>query len=128
MQAVILAGGLGTRIRREARGLPKGLIPIHGIPFLLYQLAWLYKNHIKSIVILTGYGAEQISNTVGNSYRNIPIWYSEEVGTLLGTAGALRLAADRGLLQERFIILYGDSYLHEFYFCELFSYGRFKKQ
>ena len=111
MQAVVLAGGLGTRIRAVSGNLPKGLIPIQGVPFLLYQMNWLYRNGIENILILTGYGSEEIKSVLGHRFRNLSISYSDEGEKLMGTAGALRLALDRNLLEPGFILLYGDSFL-----------------
>ena len=54
MQCVILAGGLGTRIRNRSNGLPKSLIPVLGKPFIFYQLEWLKRQQVDRVVLSIG--------------------------------------------------------------------------
>jgi NDP-sugar pyrophosphorylase family protein len=112
MQCVILAGGLGTRIRDVAPDLPKCLIPVAGRPFAALQLEWLAREGVDDVVYCVGHLAEQVRSFVGDgSAFGLTVRYADEGDVLLGTAGALRLAADLGLLAESFFVLYGDSYL-----------------
>jgi NDP-sugar pyrophosphorylase family protein len=112
MQCVILAGGLGTRIRERSADLPKALIPVLGKPFIDYQLEWLARQGIRSVVLSVGHLGAMIAAAVGDGARfGLSVAYSDEGEKLRGTGGALRLAADLDLLDEAFFLLYGDSYL-----------------
>jgi NDP-sugar pyrophosphorylase family protein len=110
MQMVILAGGLGTRLRPLTHDLPKVLVPVDGKPFLHHQIELLKEHGIRDIVLCVGHLGDQIRAYFGEGDRlGVRIRYSEERGTLLGTAGALKNA--ELLLEEDFFLLYGDSYL-----------------
>ncbi len=110
MPAVILAGGLATRLRPLTETIPKALIEINGQPFLSHQLELLKRNRILKVVVLVGYLGEKIQERFGDgSDLGIKIEYSFDGPALLGTAGAIRQALP--LLPERFFVLYGDSYL-----------------
>ena len=112
MQCVILAGGLGTRLQPATDTIPKALIPVHGRPFADYQLAWLARQAIAEVVYCIGYRGAQIAAHVGDGRRfGLAVRYVDEGDDPKGTAGALRLAFDAGLLAEAFFVLYGDSYL-----------------
>jgi len=106
--AVILAGGLGTRLRPLVADRPKALAVVAGRPFILYQLEWLRSNFVRSVVLCVGYKGEQIVEFLGNgSHLGLKITYSRE-DTPLGTAGALAKAGH--LLPEKFLVLNGDTY------------------
>jgi NDP-sugar pyrophosphorylase family protein len=110
MPAVILAGGLATRLRPLTERTPKALIEVAGHPFLWHQLKLLQQRGIRHIVLLVGYLGELIEERFGNgSELGISIQYSFDGPMLLGTAGAIRHALP--MLPERFFVLYGDSYL-----------------
>ena len=112
MQCVILAGGLGTRIRDRSGYLPKALIPVLGKPFVFYQLEWLARQNIDRVVMSVGYRGDMIAKAVGDgSQFGLRICYADEGDQLRGTGGALRYIADLALLDPSFFILYGDSYL-----------------
>ena len=109
MQAVILAGGLGTRLRPLTKTVPKPMVPVGGTPYLEYQLRLLREQAITDIVLLTGYLGEQIEEHFGDGSRfGLSIRYSRE-DSPLGTGGALRIA--KPLLADSFLVIYGDSYL-----------------
>lgn len=109
MQVIILAGGMGTRLGSLTKGLPKSLVPIHGKPFLEYQLECLKTNGIRDIVLCIGHLGAQIKERFGDgSSFGVNISYSTE-DKLLGTAGAIKKAEP--LLEETFYTMYGDSYL-----------------
>ncbi len=106
--AVILAGGLGTRLRPLVSDRPKALAVVAGRPFILYQLEWLCRNFVQSVIICVGYKGEQIVDCLGDgSHLGMKIAYSRE-STPLGTAGALAEAAH--LLPAEFLVLNGDTY------------------
>ncbi len=110
--AVILAGGLATRMLPATATVPKWLLPVAGRPFAHWQLEWLAANGVTSAVCCIGHLGEQIVDTIGGGETfGLDLRYSTDGPELVGTAGALRLAADRGLLPEQFVVLYGDSYL-----------------
>jgi NDP-sugar pyrophosphorylase family protein len=110
MQAVILAGGLGTRLGKLTRAMPKVMIPFHGRPFLYYVIKLLESQGIKDIVICAGYLGEQVGDFFGDGHEmGVNIKYSEEGEKLLGTGGALRRARD--MLDSYFLVLNGDTYL-----------------
>lgn len=112
LQCVVLAGGLATRMRPATERLPKWLIPVAGRPFAEWQLEWLASQGVDRVLAAIGYRGEQIKNHLGDGQQfGVHITYSTDGPELLGTGGALRLAAGRGLLDERFLIMYGDSYL-----------------
>lgn len=109
MQALILAGGLGTRLWPMTRDVPKPMVPVAGKPYLEHQLRLLKTQSITDIVLLTGYLGEQIESYFGDgSNLGLRIRYSREPAPA-GTGGALRLA--RPLLDTVFLLIYGDSYL-----------------
>ncbi|HLJ45213.1 MAG TPA: nucleotidyltransferase family protein [Bryobacteraceae bacterium] len=109
MQAVILAGGLGTRLRPVTEAIPKPMVPVAGAPYLEHQLRLLARQEIRDVVLLTGYLGEQIEEYFGDgSALGLRIAYSREPAPL-GTGGALREA--RSLLEDGFLVIYGDSYL-----------------
>ena len=109
MQVVILAGGLGTRLGPLTRPHPKPMVPVKGVPYLEHQLRLLARQGLTDIVLLTGYLGEQIEEYFGDGDRmGLRLRYSRELEPL-GTGGALRQA--RPLLEEAFLVIYGDSYL-----------------
>jgi NDP-sugar pyrophosphorylase family protein len=109
MQAVILAGGLGTRLWPLTKQIPKPMVLIAGAPYLEYQLRLLAKQRITDVVLLTGYLGNQIEEHFGDGGPlGLHIRYSREPYPL-GTGGALREA--RHLLANLFVLIYGDSYL-----------------
>jgi mannose-1-phosphate guanylyltransferase len=119
IQAVILAGGLGTRLRGVLAGLPKPMARIGGKPFLEYQLLALRRYGIEKSVICVGYRAQMIRDYFGDGSRwGIQIGYSIE-STPLGTAGALRHAEP--MLGDEFLVVNGDTFV-EFDCTRLYDY------
>ena len=112
MQAVILAGGLGTRLGARTRDLPKALLPISGRPFLSWLLEALRSTGYTQVVLCIGHHGQQIRDFLGEEQGfGLAVAYSEDGPRLLGTGGAIRQALTRGLLEETFLVTYGDSYL-----------------
>jgi NDP-sugar pyrophosphorylase family protein len=105
----ILAGGAGTRLGGLVRERPKPLIEVAGEPFLLHQLRLLAAHGASEIVLCVGYLGEQIEQVLGSTRFGLRIAYSFDGPKLAGTLGAIRRA--RQLLGERFLVLYGDTYL-----------------
>lgn len=112
LQCVILAGGLGTRMRPMTEAVPKALIPVLGTPFADWQLRLLAGQGVERVVYCVGYLGDMLRAHVGDGARfGLAVDWSAEEPRLLGTAGAIRLAVDRGLVDDAFFVLYGDSYL-----------------
>jgi D-glycero-alpha-D-manno-heptose 1-phosphate guanylyltransferase len=107
-EAVILAGGLGTRLQSVVTDVPKPMAKINNLPFLSYLLEQLFKYNFKKIVLAVGYRYETIESYFGDSYKNISIEYSIEREPL-GTGGAIAAAA--GFINaENFFVLNGDTF------------------
>ncbi len=107
---VILAGGLGTRLRPFTSEVPKSLIPIGGKPFLHHQIDLLKRRGIRDIVLCVGHLGDRVKDYFDDGrWLGVRIRYSEEEGHLLGTAGAIKNAEP--LLRDDFFLMYGDSYL-----------------
>ncbi|MDB4088208.1 HAD-IIIA family hydrolase [Flavobacteriales bacterium] len=116
-EAIILAGGLGTRLRSEVSEYPKSMAPINGIPFLKYQLNHLAKFEFKTVIIAAGYLSDIIIDYFGDSYLEMNLIYSIEKEPL-GTGGAIIQALEKTKTEE-ILILNGDTMfqieLNEFY-------------
>ena len=91
MEAIILAGGLGTRLRSELSEIPKSMALIGSRPFLEYQMDHLLANGISRFILSVGYKSEHIRNHFSDQYKNCEITYAIEE-TLLGTGGAIKNA------------------------------------
>lgn len=87
-EAVILAGGFGTRLRSVVSDVPKPLAPVAGRPFLAYVLDALVRQGYGHAVLATGYMHEKVEECFGNEYRGLKISYAREL-TPLGTGGAI---------------------------------------
>lgn len=122
MTGVIIAGGLGTRLRSVVADMPKCLARINGQPFLFRLLQQQARAGVSRIVLCTGYGAAQVQAAVGAEFQGVPVVYSQEDHPL-GTGGALRLAWERYSGPGKWLVMNGDSYLdldvREF--CEVFA-------
>ena len=112
MQCVILAGGLGTRMRPLTETCPKTLLPVHGKPFAFYQMHWLASQGVTEVVYSIGHHGDMIRQYWDSRLSPVPsIRYVDEGDQLRGTGGALKLARDSGVLAESFYLIYGDSFL-----------------
>ena len=109
--SVILAGGLGTRLREAVPDSAKSVAPVGGAPFLVHLLKQLRKAGACRVVLCTGHRAQQVGREIGSHFDGIQIVYSTE-DQQLGTGGALRLAWEtfRGTGPEGWIVMNGDSY------------------
>ncbi len=111
LQAVILAGGLATRLGPLSQNTPKSLVTVAGRPFLAWQLELLRQAGIERVLLLIGYLGEMIEQYLAeHPVPGLQIDFGREPESqLLGTGGALRWSYD--LLEDEFFLLYGDSYL-----------------
>jgi len=112
MQCVILAGGLGTRMRPLTDKIPKTLLPVCGRPFAHHQLHWLAAQGVTEVVYCVGHKGQLIQEYWDHEQLPIrSIRYVDEGDHLRGTGGAIRLALEHGVLEESFLVIYGDSFL-----------------
>ena len=110
MQAVVLAGGLATRMRPHTERVPKVLLEVAGRPFVEWQLEKLAACGFSRVLLCVAYLGEQVRAHVGDGTRfGVRVDYADEGPHLLGTAGAVRAALP--LLDDTFVVTYGDSYL-----------------
>ena len=106
--ALILAGGLGTRLREVVPDQPKVIAPVGTRPFLSYILDQLADSGLRTAILCTGHRAEQVEECFGGKHRSLRLLYSREAAPL-GTAGAIRLALPL-VDQEVALVLNGDSH------------------
>ena len=107
MQALILVGGHGTRLRPVTLTLPKPVIPLVDRPFLRFMIDWLGRHGVDDIVMACGFLPDQLRATFGDEIPGGPTLHYVEEPEPRGTAGAIKFAED--LLQDRFFALNGDS-------------------
>lgn len=107
--AVILAGGLGTRLREVVAEVPKPMAPINGHPFLEYQMQFWLKQGIRHFILSVGYKHEIISSYFGSEYRGVTIDYVIE-DVPMGTGGGLLLSLKYLSNTNPFLLLNGDSF------------------
>lgn len=108
--AVILAGGLGLRLRSAYAAGPKSMAPVRGRPFLDYLLSWLQGQGVKEVILCVGYKRSQIQRFVGRGSKwGMRVRYSVEK-KLLGTGGALK-KAERLISGEPLLVMNGDTFV-----------------
>lgn len=105
--AIILAGGLGTRLRPLISDLPKPMAPVNGKPFLHYIFQYLLRQNITDVILSVGYKHESIQSYFGSEYLGIKIRYSIEHEPL-GTGGGIKQAFE--LIDNEAFVLNGDTY------------------
>ena len=106
-QALVLAGGEGTRLRPLTLDVPKPVLPLAGRPFLGFMLDWLGRHGVDDVILSCGFLSEGVERVLGDDWRGIRLRYVHEEEPL-GTGGPLRLAAEEGLLADRLFMLNGD--------------------
>lgn len=107
-EALILAGGLGTRLRSLVPNAPKPMADINGKPFLSYLLRDLAQKGFRSVILAVGYKADSIKDFFGESFEGVTISYSVETEPL-GTGGAVKKAL-RQIQENDFFIMNGDTF------------------
>src|SRR3712207_1255330 len=106
MQALILAGGEGTRLRPLTSTVPKPVVPLVDRPFIAFMLEWLGRHGVDDVVMSCGHLAAGVRNVLGDgSAYGMRLRYVEEPRPL-GTGGAVKFA--ESLLDDRFLMLNGD--------------------
>lgn len=109
MEAIILAGGMGTRLQHVVPDLPKSMAPIQGRPFLEYILNQLSVNGFQHAILSLGYLAEKISEHFGTNYLGMRLSYVFE-DLPLGTGGGIRLALQKSI-ENHVYVFNGDTFL-----------------
>jgi mannose-1-phosphate guanylyltransferase len=108
MQALVLVGGEGTRLRPLTLTRPKPALPLVDRPFICYTVEWVARHGITEVVMCCGFGAGPLRRVLGEGHGQGPaIRYVEEPEPL-GTAGPIRLTDDEVGLRDRFLVLNGD--------------------
>jgi D-glycero-alpha-D-manno-heptose 1-phosphate guanylyltransferase len=107
MQAIVLAGGLGTRLAHITKDLPKPMAPVNQVPFLEYVLDHLVRSGVEEIALAVSYKWERIREHFGDAFRGVPLRYSVEQQPL-GTGGAIRHALQQ-VPQQDVIVTNGDT-------------------
>jgi D-glycero-alpha-D-manno-heptose 1-phosphate guanylyltransferase len=121
-EAIILAGGFGTRLQHVLPDLPKPMAPINNKPFLSYLFDYLLQYDYTHVALSTGYLHEKIENHFHNTYKNLQLSYAHEAEPL-GTGGAIAFSLSK-CLSENVLILNGDT----FFKINLFSFYSFHQK
>lgn len=117
-EAIVLAGGKGTRLRSVVTKVPKPMAPVAGRPFLEYILDRLIDFRFTHVILSVGYKAEQIINYFGENYLSLSISYAIEK-LPLGTGGAIKMCLQK-INSKSVLILNGDTYA-ELNYDEMFD-------
>jgi mannose-1-phosphate guanylyltransferase len=107
VQALVLAGGEGTRLRPLTYTTPKPVMPLAGRPFLTFMLDWVRAHGVDEVILSCGFMGDDVKRVLGDIYDGMRLRYVVEEEPL-GTAGPVRLAYDEGVLEERLFVLNGD--------------------
>lgn len=110
MEAIVLAGGLGTRLRSVVSDLPKPMANIHDVPFLEYIFSYLYRQGVSKVILSVGYKWEIIQEYFNYKYKDIEILYCVE-NEPLGTGGAIKKAIELAK-NENVYIINGDTFFN----------------
>jgi len=113
MEAIVLAGGFGTRLAAKLNGIPKPMAPVAGRPFLEILLAQLKRNGCSRAILSVGHLYQVIQNHFGASFQGMPLDYAIE-SLPLGTGGAIRQSLALAET-ENVLVLNGDTFLHADY-------------
>jgi mannose-1-phosphate guanylyltransferase len=107
LQALILVGGHGTRLRPVTLTLPKPVIPLVDRPFMRYMIDWLARHGVEEVVMACGFLPDRMREVLGDDIPGGPHLRYVEEPEPRGTAGAIKFAED--VLEDRFFALNGDS-------------------
>jgi D-glycero-alpha-D-manno-heptose 1-phosphate guanylyltransferase len=118
-EAIILAGGLGTRLRSVVSDLPKCMAPVNGKPFIAYVIDHLQQQGIEKLILSVGYKHETIVEFVNAQYSRVNVLYSIEEEPL-GTGGAIKLSF--GLAAEENVVVTNGDTLYKINLQQLSSF------
>jgi D-glycero-alpha-D-manno-heptose 1-phosphate guanylyltransferase len=107
--AIILAGGMGTRLQSVVSQVPKPMAPINGIPFLEIQIKYWIGQGVHNFILAVGYKNEVIVNYFGSQFQGAQIYYTIE-DIPLGTGGAILKSISEKNITNSFLLLNGDTY------------------
>lgn len=112
LPCLVLGGGVGSRLGTVTEQIPKPLVPVAGLPFVVRQLRWLSAQGVDDVVYSIGHLGHLIREELDQRHDlGCSVRYVDEGARRLGTAGAVRLAIDEAALEGSFFVLYGDSHL-----------------
>lgn len=103
MEAIVLAGGAGTRLKSVVHDVPKPMAPVAGKPFLDYILSWCLSQNVSRVIISAGYMHNVIIDNYGGKWGSMTIDYAVE-DTPLGTGGGIKLALGKASQKDVFVI------------------------
>lgn len=106
-EAIILAGGFGTRLQGVVKDLPKPMAPVNGRPFLTYILDYLIEYEYTKVILSVGYLHDKIEEYFGNHYKNLEIDYAVETEPL-GTGGGILFAFSK-CETDNVLVINGDT-------------------
>lgn len=109
LEAIVLAGGFGTRLREVVQDVPKPLAPVAGRPFLAWLMDGLQRAGVSRTILATGYLSHLVEEAIGSNWQGMDLAYSVET-TPLGTGGAIRQALARSS-GGPVLVLNGDTWL-----------------
>ncbi len=109
MQAIILAAGMGTRLKNKTFDIPKALVPINGVPLIINSLNVLATYNIFEVIIVVGYLKDKIINTIGNEYKGMKITYVEN-GIFDKTNNIYSLFLTKNVVNDDVLLLECDLY------------------
>lgn len=124
MKAIIIAGGLGTRLRPLTYNTPKAMVPVANVPFLLHQIELIKKYGIKDIILNLHYLSSSIKKTLAEKSRGVRFYYSIEKRPL-GTCGAVKNAEE--FFDEDPLVIFNGDILTDLNLRELIAFHRAKK-
>lgn len=107
--AIVLAGGFGTRLRSVITDVPKPMAPVGTLPFLCYLIRWLKQQGVSKVILSVGHKADIVRNFFGPVWEGVPLLYAFESHPL-GTGGALINAMRMTELNKELVVLNGDTY------------------
>ena len=128
---IILAGGLGTRLKSLTAQKPKAMVDVLNEPFIAHQMRLLKESGANKVILSVKHFADQIENFVGNGKEwGLSVSYAHDGDQLLGTGGAVLKAAHGAINTDmsEFAVLYGDSYLDIDYMSVYEDFKKSKKQ
>lgn len=123
-KAMVLAAGEGTRLRPLTLSTPKPLVPVAGVPLIVYTLGWLRHHGIEDVAINLHHLGDKVSEALGDGSRlGLRIRYSPE-DTLLGTAGGVKRVQE--FFDDAFVVVYGDD-LTDFNLSDMIAFHNRKQ-